>query len=482
MKQPSLFRGAGWLALLLVVGGGCSSSRQNPDATGVGGGGGIHPGSGGGSGAGGVAGQVGGTGGSGVNACLPPSPVYPRLSLGSIGSVQGPYDGPAIVERSVGGELILAYDVPGSGGAGGGGGSGGDAGTLRHVRIGGVEAEPTFPPGARVWLSKGQDPTGGFVAPQPRSFSIRTGQSGTLLMGAALNAFTVVSSPVAIGAVQAVCTASAADGCLAPGSTVTYSEVTVSGDSPVVVHDGTLGEIALGGVRYDVRVMAQMTTEATGAGNCADYFPFGGVSLDVRAQSLAALAAGLPVGSGPACGQGNDARPDVSFGVYEVSLPAGFEGPVTYAGLDPLQPGAFAFDIPGRPPLSNGGPARLFITHAASLLSEPAVGQQFWLSYPSWMSQALLESQGGPVVIAQAVGTPQAGTLTPLSTALGVDVTLEKACSYGSSLDLWRARFATTPAVSVLSGTTALVAIGGRSHRAWMWSEYGFSLTVVRAN
>jgi hypothetical protein len=482
MKQPSLFRGTGWLAFLLATGGGCGTSLQNPDATGAGGSGGIHTGSGGG-GTGGGAGQaggagasVGGTGGSGVNACLPPSPVYPQLGLGSIVGSQGPYDGPAIVERSVDGELILAYDVPGSGGAGG------DAGTVRHVRISGMDVEPRFPPGARVWFSKGQDPTGGFVAPQPRSFSLRSGQGGTLLMGAALNAFTAVSSPVAIGGVQAICTASAADGCSPPGSTVTYSQVTVSGDSPVVVRDGALGEIALDGVRYDVRVTAQMTTQAMGFSTCADYFPFAGVSLDVRAQGLAALAAGLPVGSGPACGQGNDAIPNVSFGIYEVGLPAGFEGPVTYGGLDPLQPGGFLFLLPGRPPLSDGSPARIFIAHATSVLSEPAFGQQFWLSYPDWMSQALFESQGGPVVIARAVGTPQAGALAPLAAALGVGVTLERACSYGSSRDLWRAQFATTPAVSVPSGTTALLAIGGRSHRAWMWNEYDFSLTVVRAN
>jgi hypothetical protein len=272
------------------------------------------------------------------------------------------------------------------------------------------------------------------------------------------------------------------DGCLPPGSTVTHSEVTVSGDSPVVVHSGALGEIALDGVRYDVRVMAQMTTEAAGPAGCADYFPFAGVSLDVSARSLAALAAGLPSGAGPACGQGNDATPDVSFGVYEVSLPAGFEGPVTYAGLDPLQPGAYAFDIAGRPPLSNGTPARLYIARVASVLSEPAIGQQFWLSYPSSMSQALLESQGGPVVIAQANGMPQGGVAAPLASALGVGVTLARSCSYGSSFDLWRAQFLTTPAVTVPSGTTALLTIGGRNYRAWMWNEYSYSLTVVRVD
>jgi len=488
MKQASPFR-AGWLAVLLAVGGGCESSTLNPVATGRGGGsaGATAGGSGGGAGGavGGSAGAaVGGSGGSAVNACPPASPVYPRLGLGSIGSSPAAYDGPAIVERSVGSELILAYDGPAPGGAGGGaaaaGGSGGAAGTLQHVRVSGLEMEPTFPPGARVWLSKGQDPSGGFVPPQPRSFAIRSGQGGTLLMGAALNAFNPPSSPVTLGPLTNVCTATSSDSCLAPGSTVTYSEVTINGDSPVVVRDGAVGEAALGGVRYDVRMKAQVPHEATGQSRCADYFPFSGVSLDVRAKDLAALAAGLTVGSGPACGQGNDPRMDVSIGLYEVDLPSAFEGPVTYRGLDSFQEGAFAFDIPGRPPLSTGDPARLYIAHAASVLTEPAIGQQFWLS---WMSRALLESQGGPVVFAQAGGSTPAGAITPLATALGVGVTLEKACSYGASSDLWRARFATTPAVVVASGTIAPLTIGGRNYRAWMWSESGgYTLTVVRGN
>jgi hypothetical protein len=94
----------------------------------------------------------------------------------------------------------------------------------------------------------------------------------------------------------------------------------------------------------------------------------------------------------------------------------------------------------------------------------------------------LLEAQGGPVVIADVGGLPEANAASHLATKLGVGVTLEKGCTYWTNVNLWSAAFATTPVVRVPSGTMGAVTIAGRNYRTWMWGEYGFGLTIVRAN
>jgi hypothetical protein len=172
--------------------------------------------------------------------------------------------------------------------------------------------------------------------------------------------------------------------------------------------------------------------------------------------------------------------PKVEFGLYVDSIPSSFEGPVTFVGPDPYQPG-FLFEIPGLPPTSGNRPARLFIRNAASLLPEPSMGAQFWLSSVGG-SRALLEASGGPVVVAQVSATPDANAAAHLATTLGVGVTLEKGCTYWATVNLWSAAFATTPAVRLPSGTSSMFTIAGRSYRAWMWNEYSLSLTVARAN
>src|SRR5450432_677199 len=121
---------------------GCGSAAgRNPD----GGGGGAGAGAGGGTSVGGSGGtsvggsgggggtSVGGSGGTSANACGTHAYVG-TLSIAPIGpSGPGPYDGPAVVERSASDELILsfAYFYPGSatGGSGGNTGTGGMGGS-----------------------------------------------------------------------------------------------------------------------------------------------------------------------------------------------------------------------------------------------------------------------------------------------------------------------------------------------------------------
>jgi hypothetical protein len=138
-------------------------------------------------------------------------------------------------------------------------------------------------------------------------------------------------------------------------------------------------------------------------------------------------------------------------------------------GRSSSDPSTYLFDV-------------MAIESAADLLPEPAPGQQFWLSHQQSYFEALREGQQGPVVLASATGLSQAGAVSKLAAALGVSVTLEKACPYTTSIDLWDVVFGTDPPVRVPSYTTGTFTIAGRRYRASMWGETYFRLLVYPAS
>lgn len=440
--------------------------------------------------AGGVAGAtVGGTGGtSGSSGCGTHDRFGPKLAVGTVGSAGGDsYDGPAIVERSTSKELLLYFVLPGA--TGGTGGTGPDSGLPAstqdiHATITGLDPMPLLPPGAKLWLSKspaGNQESGVLMyGIAPWSISVRNRQGGDLLFGAARNEFNVAASPVQIGAVTPDCTAANVNpsGCT-PGASVTYSSVEVEGDPPVVIHDSVPGTVTLGGIEYDVRATAQKLSAA--GVTCEDYHSSddSGVALDVQAKNLADLVAALEVGDPPSCGEGNDPDRWTSFEMTGVDVGATYEGPVFYLGRDSYYPDAYDFSIPGLPG-STGSPSVLIIGNATPILSEPAVGQEFWLSFRDLDLQALREAQQGPVVLAQFWESGSADAFSQLAELLGITVSAEARCTYAATL-LWDAVFGTSPPVRVRSGTTGTLDIGGRSYGAWVWGFGTLSITIYPA-
>jgi hypothetical protein len=460
-------------------GAGTSGAGTSGAGTSGGGTGGGGTGGGGASGTGGGAGAAGtGAGGSSGNTCVPSNGVYPSLRLSPIGAPRPAFSGPAIVERSVGDELVLFFDANAHTGAGGAGGGSGTT-SARRVRTFGVGTMPLLPVGSKVWLDKTPDPEPlSLGRPEPaHAFSIRSRQGGTLLFGEAWNAFTEVSSPVAIGAVTPICSYVNVGGCT-PGATTSYASVAVSGDTPVVVRHGEPGAIALQGLPYDVRLRAIATVLSGPQMTCADYVPPNYIQLEVRANQLANLAAGLDVGPLPACRQGNEPDRYLNFHLRSGNLPVTYEGAVAYKGRDASNPTTYLFDVPGIAPPAGGPPSELHIVGAAAVLPEPPVGRTFWLSYAS-PAPALREAQNGPIVLARMQGQPlNGGVAAPLTSLLGVNVALEQACPYTDTVTLWDVVFGTTPPLRVSSGTVGTFTAGGRSYRAWVRADTQLSITI----
>ncbi len=504
------------IGLLLAIALGCSSSLgSGPSGTG----GAVATGQAGSSGGtAGTGGDVAGTGGTGgdiapggtggatagtggvVNNCLPAMAVYPQYwltpdRLPTTVAEQVPYDGPAVVERSADNKLLLAFE-PGSagtggaaaGGTGGGrGGAGGGAsvGTRRVYISNGGRSMSAFKPGARVWLSKERDPAYLLGFPLPAfSFSVRDRQGGTLLFGMTRDSSGAASSPVSFSRDATVCSAVGVDSCL-PSATVNYGSVIVHGDAPVRIPNGVPGVVSLSGAAYDVRVNAINTVVPSPPSpaelRCADYVPPNGVTLDVEARTLDTLAAALDVGAPPACGQGNDPSRDVFVGFANTFTPTSFDGPVVYRGRDTSSADQYNFDLPKDTPRSGQAAPTVYVSGGGRLFPEPAVGQEFWLSYFRVTSNVLRESQQGPIVFVATSGSLQPDGAAEVASLLGVTVTLEKSCAYTSTQNLWDIVFGTSPATRVKSGTSGMLTIAGRNYRVWFWSDTAFRLMIYPA-
>jgi hypothetical protein len=403
---------------------------------------------GGAPGTGGIPG-LGGIGGAGPSCPgFGPTSNDPALALSPIGEDVSAYDGPALVERSADDGLILILSPPG-------------AQTYGRVLITGLDSTQLFPAGARVWLTESQDSSGAFA------FAVRDGQAGTLLIGAASQAYGALSIPVSTSQPIPECAVYIRMDCIM--ETVTYATTVVAGDTPITVASRQPSTFVLGGVTYDVKFEAQVT-EANTCGRAGN-----GARIDVRAQDLATRAAQLPQGTLPACVEGNDPNRLIFFSFDALSPPWAAE--VSYDGYSPSD--GHEFEVVGGNPIDGYQFVRLG-GDAQDVLAAPEVGAQFWASWESNELRALFESEGGPLVVARYdLGSASPGPLPQLEDLLGVGVTLEVSCAYDDSTDLYDVSFATEPSVRVASDSIATIAIGGRNYHVWLGAS---SITIYPAD
>jgi hypothetical protein len=446
---------------------------------------------------------TGGTGGAGARDAGPAAPVNVCLGafseLPSLGYTAyfAPYDGPAVVERSTTDELILENPYTLAGGAGGSGST--DAGgavstSENHTRFFGITPMPLFPVGAQVWLTMSVVQVRGLEADLQSTFSfaVRAGQAGRLLFGAATASYGPLSFPVPVDQLTTTCTANGVYQC-APQGTVTYASAVVTGDVPVVVQTDHLTTISLDGSPYDVRLDAE--TGTSGGYRCSDWSVPEHVSIDVRAQGLASLIAGLPVGPPPACGKGNDLDHAVRFDVYGL-----VGGVVSYVGPDARQPNTDDFVGPPAADGSSQGSVNVVNLNARHDLPTYSAGQRLWLSTQTVAADgglsrgtvtALRESEGGPIVLARYSQTaPLApGPLGPLADLLGISVTTQKSCDYAAAIApasglqataLMDVTFGTSPPLRVPGGTIGTFTLGGRTYHAWVHGIVS-EVTIYRA-
>ena len=343
------------------------------------------------------------------------------------------------------------------------------------------EPMPIFPVGAKVWLTKNPAAESTLFYPQPSSIVVRDRQGGTLLFAAVRNTEPPLTSPVVLSAVSDDCAAMGANFCTR-NATVTHQTVAIHGDTAVTVRDGETTVVTIGGIAYDVSVLARRTSSPAGSGSCPDYYPPIGVSLDVWARDLASRIAGLEVGALPACVMGNDPEQSASISLYDSDTRVPYELPLSYLRRGQIPPDELIFSAPTAASVS-GDPAMPSVgLYAPGIFPEPTVGQEFWVSAPEESVKVIRRSQTTPAIIGYFGYS--AASRSNIERVMGTTVTAES-CQYASADPAtgagpwlaWEVLFG-TPAVRVKSGSHGAIQIAGRNYDVWV-DPYAGSMPFV---
>jgi len=211
-------------------------------------------------------------------------------------------------------------------------------------------------------------------------------------------------------------------------------------------------------------------------------------SADLSAREPSNFTSQLTGGPLPACRLGNDPGEWRDHSLYEHGVGAVVESEVKYRGKDPST-GELLFDLVG-----DEGALGLPAMRDAAFTPEP--GQSFWLHSVYWY-YVLRESQTGPVVLAGGALAADGDSVDPAAAQLvgdwlGTTLSVESDCVYESvqggyrrpnePSHLFSVRLGDAPGVSIASGTTARVAIGGAPYDVWVSTvQSNVPLTITRA-
>jgi len=409
------------------------------------------------------------------SACGAHDPFGPQLYPTSLPPA---YEGPAQVERSTVKDLELIFHPLGSA-------------LPTHPPLVGLQPMPQLPLGASVWLSVAAGARPPDFGPAPQwSIVVRDKQGGRVLLGAAFNPSDTIPSPVPLGVVAPACSGPNPDTC-ARGTTITYATVDIVGDRTVTIADGATATVSIGGIDYVVRVSAQTVAVPASTQLCPDYFPPGGLAVDVQAKDLASLGGALTVDALPACVEGNVVVESANFAITGVDFRTGYEGPAVYSHkVDNY----LLFSVMGLTSLTGDSP--MLQIYAPGLIEEPSVGDEFWASLTSASGAAptvavLRKAQSGPLLLAWASGPApfDAAFTAAIAQRLGVQVDTQERCAYAAAapsgtsgvVSLWDTFFQTSPPVRVASETTAIVSIAGADFNVWATGEGSYVSFTLQA-
>lgn len=414
-----------------------------------------------------------------------------QLEVSTLGpSEGGPFDGPAVVERSTSADISLYFEQLSPNDS---------AAVVRRMKLTGLNPMPRLPVGSRVWLSKDRAGAATTLPPYQRTpgfaWTLRTEEGGAVLMGAAVNS-TSAAAPVSLSEREDSCSDPHPPYCFSEvegDAQMIYESVLVEGDVPLRLEDSGSGVVMLDGRPYDVRVSASHMAVGQSTTCAADFFPanYGGLAVDVRARDWDELVAGLPQAEPLACVQGNDLAVTEFFSLLGVGASTRYEGVVTYqqkeaiASRQPFE--RLTFGTPDLPSLGDYG-SGFSLELTPGIFREPELGAALWVSFPSLDVQSLRESEHGPLLLATAsyLSMPLAGAQEQqLELALGVPVHAEERCGYvaeaGYSQEpvaLWDLVVETDPPVLAKSGERTKVEIEGRDYVMWVWGEGYMSVAV----
>jgi hypothetical protein len=424
-----------------------------------------------------------------TGACGTRAAFGPTLTLATLGTAEGAYDGPAIVERSSSAALTLYFqpstpvtdagaDTGADSSTDTGADSSTDAGAASsrlpvHVSISGHNPVPLFPLGAHVWLSKDpivdpeQPKLGDLFGPQPWSFSVRDRAGGRLLFGAARGSSSNVLSAIPVDHVTPDCELTLP--CSLTNGTAIYSRLDVHGDVTVSIADSETAIVPIGGFDYEVRVSAR---EESFNRYCEPgRSPNDGVAVEFQAKDLESLIASLETGELPACVEGNS---NMLVSAVTSDL-ATYTGRVLYQSRS-LTSGYECFTFATEQATTAAGdPLLLTFCVFEGLFPEPSAGQEFWATIPNWDMGALREPQQGALLLGYAgLSSPFTGEqASQVEATLGVRVSVSERCPYLTSgneptfsLDTV---FETEPPLRLRSRSQAVARIGERDYDAWAY-------------
>lgn len=393
------------------------------------------------------------------------------------------YQGWVSVERDTADDLVLALQPMAAGDSD----AGSDAAGTAHCRIASRRALPQLPIGSRLWLELSNDDDYSGIPRQHAGsrLALKSAEHGALLLAILdLPGSALTIGSLALSARTTLCSHKAQ--CLIDGRVDEYS-VEVRADSSVELDPGARAQIEAGGARYEVWLhgATQTTGDEIDMG-CADVVLDDRVwiSVEVRALDSDMIASQLTSAPLPSCKLGNDPGTWIDHAMYGYDVSAVVEGEVKYRGTTDSE--GLMFDVVG-------GTGSLGLRDWP--LPEPTPGQSFWLSSTFWYF-VLRESQAGPIVIASGAFSTDykmadAGDVQTVSQWLDTPIAVQVACEYEhisgtfhamTPSHLFSIRIGDAPGVTVASGTTARVALGGVPYDVWVSTDSSYvPLTITQA-
>ena len=337
------------------------------------------------------------------------------------------YDGPVLVEQSTPVLLIISHDVIGADGT--------QELPGRFIYQNYSRAPfPLLPVGAQLWLTRepaesSSQPDGTLGPVENWAFTLRAGQAGAILLGAAIGKPSKHSTkawPVKL--TRLLDNAEACSLTLNCTHRIEYP-VEVAADSATQVSVLSPVELRISGEDY---LVSGGYAPETSAAICPDFISTSRIKLDVRALQPASLLTNASIKALPECSQGTDEVPSVAFALsWFMPPPLPQSGPIYFmqkTSQDSIGGATDTYRFEDRDAFHG----EVTVTVTSGLLPDFETYQELWLDVPASGLYALRESQGGALqLLSFSARLPLSPELeAAVSAQLGVPFKAQEQCRY----------------------------------------------------
>jgi hypothetical protein len=260
----------------------------------------------------------------------------------------------------------------------------------------------------------------------------------------------------------------------------------VQADVPISITDGETRVARIGGIDYDLGLVANRFDFPDSANKCSDYGSSGWFQLSMRAHDLAPLVSTLDLGQGPACALGNDTLADVSVGLFNVDSSSRYDGPVFYTKRGSVEGfDCFDFVVPGLAAIPGLEPPTVEACVPPGTLAEPTRGKEFWATVPRTEIGVLRQANRGDLIAASIVISGDNVTSAQITDALGLPVDVHPGCAYAEfdtgatalyQYHLREAAFGAPSSIVLGSQQHGVVSSGATVADVWLWDSGAITL------